>query len=230
VCYERFSHAPASYWEDQHQTLFARGQVTLREVGQVTNASNTGQVPRAEDAEASAKAFDTSMRYQMAMQMEMLSTMDFPGNNRENGTVTIFRTEFPQVMRIYGLDVPDQPAPPLDSDPLLGTPVHMRRSTYDSGSIYSPVTVTGSTHTTTQEVPYHRVMGSFLLGANSTSPQSCLYTDLMHEVIFMTEGLPSRYVGNGADIQLAFNSDYQPPPAPQAASPSPSAPPSSLIP
>jgi hypothetical protein len=212
VCYERFSQAPASYWDGVHGQLFASTEVAPATVGRTVDAANAAQIAPSADPAASAKSFDTSMRYQIAMQMEMFSNMDFPGNNPANGSVTIYRTEFPAVVRMYGLDVPDRPAP-LDSDPLKGKTLQMRRSTYDSGSLYSPVTITGSNHTTTQEVPYHRIFGSFLLGATETSAQSCLYTDLMHEVMFMTEGIPSTYAGSGEDIYRAFNDSYRQPPS-----------------
>jgi hypothetical protein len=223
ACYARFSQAPGSYWDGVHGQLFASpdGQVEQRELLGTVDAANIARIDPEGNAEANARSFDTSIRYQIAMQMEMLPNMDFPGNNPANGTVTVYRAESAAVMRMYGLDIPaGQNEPPaLASDSQVGTTLQIRRSTYDSGSLYSPVVATGGTYTTTQEVPYHRIFGSFLLGANETSTQSCLYTDLMHEVIFMTEGIPSTYRGGTMDVYNQFQNDYLPPAAPPAASP-----------
>ncbi|MDR1124593.1 MAG: hypothetical protein LBM64_00805 [Deltaproteobacteria bacterium] len=214
ACYTRFSQAPASYWDGVHGQMFRADQVETGAVNRSVDAANAARIAPSADPEASARSFDTSMRYQIAMQMEMLSTMDFPGNNPQNGSVTIYRTEQAAVMRMYGLDMPvgESSPPPIDSDSRVGTTLQMRRSTYDSGSLYSPVAATGGNYTTTQEVPYHRIFGSFLLGATETSTQSCLHTNVFHEVLFMTDGIPSTYTGDAQALHYRFGQSYTTPP------------------
>ncbi|MDR2788731.1 MAG: hypothetical protein LBD06_10355 [Candidatus Accumulibacter sp.] len=211
ACYERFAHAPREYWNNLHSQVFPPNDAAV-DVGMVIDAVDASNAARTvgNPTESTAE-FDTSMRYQIAMQMEMLSHMDFPGNNREQGTVTIHRTESPAVLRIYGLDVPEHPNP-LNNDPLVGTSLNIRRSTFDSGSLCGlPTTATGAMHTTTQEVPYYRVFNSFLLGATPNSPQSTLFSDLMREAIFMTDGLPSTYAGDAIGLLRQFEATYAAP-------------------
>jgi hypothetical protein len=220
--YRRLAHAPREYWVERQGRLLPTPTTAIRSA-MVTREADASNAERAiANPAADTSLYDTSMRYQIAMQMEMLSNMSFPGNNPAEGTVTVYRTEFPSVVQMYGLEVPSTERHPPDpaNDGRVGTVLHMRRSTFDSGSLYVPVTITGSLYTTRQEVPYHRIFGSFLLGAGPESTQSCLYSDMMHEVNFMTEGLASTYVGNGAALYRAFEADYQPP-APASPPPAP---------
>ncbi|MDR2050644.1 MAG: hypothetical protein LBQ63_02595 [Deltaproteobacteria bacterium] len=218
ACYARFAHAPAEYWEGLHGRLFASpaAEVSSDVVNQSTAASNAARI---DNPTEDSSVFDTSIRYQLAMQMEMFQNVDFPGNNRADGTVTVYRTEFPNVVRMYGLGIEANSSsipPSLADDPLIGTTLNMRRSTYDSGSLYAPIMGTGTAYTTTQEIPYHRIFNSFLLGATPESMQSCMFTNLFHEVLFMTDGIPSTYVGNGIALFRQFEREYQPPPVREA--------------
>ena len=140
--------------------------------------------------------------------MEMLANFDFPGNDRTSGQVVIHRVECGGVLAMYGID---------DSQP--GSHGVMKRGAYDSGSIICPVLGAGGSYATTQIIPHHRVIGSFFLGAQSStqgpmSGVSILHTDMQREIMFRTDGIETTYVGDGNSLAQQFMRDYQPPPPP----------------
>ena len=210
-CYDRFSHAPREYWTGLNQGLFSPGgnhdDKTIAAV-----AATRGGVPAQRTGDSNM--FDLSVRYQLAMQMEMLSNFDFPGNDPANGQLVIHRVECGGVMGLYGID---------DSQP--GSHGVMKRGTYDAGSIICPVLGAGGSLATVQTIPYHRVINSFFLGAQSSSQggmsgTSLLHTDMQREILFMTDGIETTYVGDGQQLAREFMRDYQPPqPPPQQPGP-----------
>ncbi len=205
-CYSRFSRAPGDYWTGLNQELFSPGgRHDDKAFGAVARTRQAGGF----NPTADSGMFDRSVRYQLAMQMEMFSNFDFPGNDRANGQVVIHRVECLGVLGMYNIDV-NQP----------GSHGVMKRGTYDSGSIICPTLGAGGIDATTQTIPYHRIINSFLLGAQSSaqgpmSGTSILHTDMQREVVFMTDGLETTYAGNGMTLAHQFMRDYQPPQAVQ---------------
>ena len=204
-CYARFAHAPRDYWTGMNRDLFAPGG---NHDNQAFAAVQSTRQPATFAPTADSKMFDLSVRYQLAMQMEMLANFDFPGNDRTSGQVVIHRVECGGVLAMYGID---------DSQP--GSHGVMKRGTYDSGSIICPVLGAGGAYATTQTIPYHRVIGSFFLGAQSStqgpmSGVSIMHTDAQREITFMTDGIETTYVGDGNSLALKFMHDYQPPQQP----------------
>lgn len=211
-CYARFSHAPREYWTGLNQTLFAPGgrhdDKTVAAVE--TTRQGGGFVPTAD-----SKMFDLSVRYQVAMQMEMLSNFEFLGNDPANGQLTIHRVEGQQVLNMYGINTSQ-----------VGSHGIMKRGTYDAGSIICPVLGAGGSEATVQVIPYHRVINSFFLGAQSStqgpmSGTSVLHTDMQREILFMTDGIETTYVGDGQALARKFMSEYKRPEPPQPQSPQP---------
>lgn len=195
-CYEKFAHAPGSYWDGQSAKI----------TGSTTPSTYQNQVlDVVEDTRGDVQGtrttdttlFDTSMRYQIAMQMEMLQNFQFPGNNPEKGTLTLYRTEAPGVLSMYGIDNP-------------GDSGVMKRGASDSSSILCPVMGTGGMDVTTTEVPHHRVFGSFFLGAGHSSQgdliskTSMMMGNEQREMLFMSDGLVTRFEGDGQKICSEF--------------------------
>lgn len=211
-CYDRFAHAPGEYWTGLNQTLFAPGgRHDNKTVAAVKSTRQDGGfVPTAD-----SKMFDKSVRYQLAMQMEMLANFDFPGNSRVDGQLVIHRVEGQEVLGIYGIDTSQ-----------TGSHGIMKRGTYDAGSIICPVLGAGGSEATVQVIPHHRVINSFFLGAQSStqggmSGTSVLHTDMQREILFMTDGIETTYVGDGQDLARKFMREYQPPQPAQPSQPQP---------
>lgn len=203
-CYDRFAHAPREYWEELNQN-YAGGDGSDKYAFATVNAS---RAPIQQARTADTSLFDTSLRYQMAMQMEMLSNFEFPGNNPARGEVILHRVEGNGVLGMYGIDA-TQP----------GSHGVMKRSAADSASIICPVLGAGGLDATTQTVPYYRIVNSFFLGAQGTGPLaggSLLHTDSQREIVFMSDGLDVTYQGNGNTLVHEFMDSYQPPFVPPA--------------
>lgn len=199
-CYDRFAHAPREYWESLNQT-YTDG--TVRSDNRAFVAVDASRLPIQQARTADTSLFDTSLRYQMAMQMEMFSNFDFPGNDPAQGEVTLYRVEVTGVLGMYGIDA-TQP----------GSHGVMKRGAADSASIFCHTLGAGGIDVTTQKVPYHRIVNSFFLGAQGTgdlAEESLLHTDMQREIVFMSDGLDVTYRGEGNQLAHEFMSSYQPP-------------------
>lgn len=203
-CYDRFAHAPREYWESFNQTYTGEANPFKR----TDIAVGASRLPIRQDRTEDTSLFDTSLQYQMAMQMEMFSSFDFPGNDPERGEVTLYRVEAPGILGRYGIDA-TQP----------GSHGVMKRGAADSASIFCPTPGAGGVDATTQKVPYHRIVNSFFLGAQGTGPiagESLLGSDIQREIVFMSDGLDVTYQGQGAQLVSEFVDSYQPPVVPPA--------------
>lgn len=203
-CYDRFAHAPREYWESFNQTYTGEANPFKR----TDIAVGASRLPIRQDRTEDTSLFDTSLQYQMAMQMEMFSSFDFPGNDPERGEVTLYRVEAPGILGRYGIDA-TQP----------GSHGVMKRGAADSASIFCPTPGAGGVDATTQKVPYHRIVNSFFLGAQGTGPiagESLLGSDIQREIVFMSDGLEVTYQGQGAQLVSEFVDSYQPPVVPPA--------------
>lgn len=192
-CYNYFAHAPSDYWDSLNNEIFNKD-------ANIFKIAKERKMDTLQNSIDSTSLFDTSIRYQIAMQMEMFSNIDFQGNDRKNGQVTIHRVEGIGVLDLYGIST-DQ----------VGSRRRgvMKRGAYDSGSIICPVMGAGGSDATVQVIPYHRIVNSFLLGAQSSgqggmSDKSILHADAQREVMFMTDGIETTYEGKGNDLATEF--------------------------
>lgn len=134
-------------------------------------------------------SFDKTFHMWCAMQMELFSTLDLPGTNPEQGTIRLVRTE---------------------SEEAISNSRHgdtMTRGPAESSSFGAPVAVYGNI-ATYQDVPFHRIMGSCLLGAchsreGEAATRSILATDGMREIMIMADGLHVE-VGQRVDPSWSF--------------------------
>lgn len=124
-----------------------------------------------------------SMQVWHAMNMEFLSKVDLPGNDRGKKELTVYRTESDVAMR-----------EPFGKNPKIGGTATMKRGPAESGSIISPVSVFGS-HITTQQVPHHRVFAGYYFERSPGSGKGTFLSDGEKEILFMPEGIPSKYEG-----------------------------------
>lgn len=205
-CYDRFAHAPQDYWDGVHQA-YSGG--TLRDNDRRAIAAvNASKLPIQQARTADTSLFDTSLRYQMAMQMEMFANFEFPGNDPARGEVVLHRVEFPGVLGMYGIDATKP-----------GSHGVMKRGAADSASIFCPTLGSGGVDVTTQKVPYYRIVNSFFLGADATGAmagKSLLHTDAQREIVFMSDGLDVTYQGDGLQLAHEFMDSYKPPFVPPA--------------
>lgn len=129
--------------------------------------------------------FEKTLFMWLAMQHEMFANLSLPGSDHHNRFLHLFRTESP--------------------DRLLEDTQLYHRCPVESGSFGMIVQSSNrSTHLTEQDVPFHRIMGSCLLGGGVqgnhtgvlprepqyTSKVSILTTDSMCEVMFFTPEIP----------------------------------------
>lgn len=119
----------------------------------------------------------------------IVSKVDLPNNIKSKKAIRLIRTESDEVMDIYN--------PKRET----GIRPAMKRGIAESTSLVRPVAVEGG-HLTYQEVPYHRIFGTYLIerGQYHSNIKKTLYTpfffsDGENEVIAMMDGLPHEYVG-----------------------------------
>lgn len=97
-----------------------------------------------------AETIDKTLLMHMAFTMEVLTKVDFPGKNESKGTVKVYRTEDKVVLNNNGI----RDANHADTHVI-------KMGAAESGSISAPVVVFG-THVTIRDVPFHRVLGTYL--------------------------------------------------------------------
>ena len=126
------------------------------------------------------------------------SKVDLPNNIKSKKAIRLIRTESNEVMDIYN--------PGRET----GTRPVMKRGMAESTSLVRHVVVEGG-HVTYQEVPYHRIFGTYLIekGEYNQNAKKMLYepfflSDTENEVIAMMDGLPHEYAG---EIDPDFDGD-----------------------
>ncbi|WP_461210483.1 hypothetical protein [Desulfocurvus sp. DL9XJH121] len=194
-CYEKFAHAPRGYWQGLNSGITGGDMGAY--IDQVSTTTDRTREDIAGQPATDTSMFDTSIRYQVAMQMEMLANFDFPGNDPENGVIRLYRVEGQGVLAMYGIENP-------------GDKGVMTRGASDSSSILSPVMGAGGQDATVTTVPHHRVFNSFFLGAQHSSVSdshaqtSVLMGNMQREVLFMSDGLETEFLGDGQDLCREF--------------------------
>ena len=189
--YEKFAHAPAEYWENLTETLNVPSSEMLNTLGDCYTRTASGTIP---NPSPDTKMFDKSIQYQIAMQMELLANMSFPGNNPTRREVVIYRTDSLALLPLNGF------SPTVRSAP-------MRRGASESGSFMFPVSI-GGPLLTGQTVPYHRIVNSFMLNGQHTGPQvldtsrGAIAGNLFREVLFMSDGIESTAI---TDQSMSFS-------------------------
>ncbi len=170
--YDMFARVTPEQWKQvpcNSLSPYRWGLENVPEFQDVQNSSEGNRPP----IQAS---FDKTFHMWCAMQMELFSTLELPGTNPGQGTIRLVRTE---------------------SEAAISNSRHegtMTRGPAESSSFGDPVTVYGNI-ATYQDVPFHRIMGSCLLGAchsreGEAATRSILATDGMREIMIMADGLP----------------------------------------
>ena len=117
------------------------------------------------------------------------SKVNLPNNIKSKKAIRLIRTESNLVMDLY--------------NPKRETGIRpvMKRGMAESTSLVRHVVVKGG-HVTYQEVPYHRILGTYLIeraeynqNAKKTLYTSFFLSDVENEVIAMMDGLSHEYVG-----------------------------------
>jgi hypothetical protein len=121
-----------------------------------------------------------SIKMFMAFNMEFLTHTHIPGIDRENKTLLVYRTEDKETLDNYGI-----------SEPSNEEKYTMRRGIAESGSLMEPVVVYGA-HITVQQVPLHRIFGSYLTHQFRSENGG---NEPEKEVVCLFEGIPFKYTG-----------------------------------
>jgi|GEM_PF-6259317 len=189
--YDKFAHAPAEYWDALTEAINVPESVYIATMGTAYDRTAADQI---QNPTSDTTMFDTSIQYQMAMQMELLSNMSFPGNDPANHQVVIYRTDSEIMMELNG----------LSSNVRTAT---IQRGAAESGSFIYPIAIGGNV-LTGQVVPYHRVVNSFMLsaqhsGANVKEPsRGAIGTNGFREAVFMSDGLQSTLISTAYGARL----------------------------
>ena len=125
----------------------------------------------------------SAMQAWHALNMEFLSSVDLPGNNKEAKTLNVYRTESNSAMQRE-----------LDAGLDVGGRVTLKRGPAESGSLSAPCSVFGS-HITVQEVPHHRILASYYFERSPGSGSGTFLNDNEREVLFMPHGIEATYQG-----------------------------------
>lgn len=128
------------------------------------------------------EVFEKSMIMMHAFSMEMLSNINFEGNDKDAQTVHLYRTEGRVMLEdIHGLKVGDEGV--------------LVRGPAESGSVFGATAATSS-NVTEQDVPYHRVLVPYFLPLDPQADESgFMGVDREREFVFMGEGLTAKYTG-----------------------------------
>lgn len=116
---------------------------------------------------------------------EFLRNVDFKFNDRQNGMVTLIRSEENSVMEMYNMRV--------------GKTGRMTRGAAESTSIYDAVFVFG-TETTRQSVPHHRIFGNYFFDQAPGGNKALFAGDGENEFVAMLDDLDVDYLGRHKNI------------------------------
>lgn len=120
---------------------------------------------------------DNSMTILHVYNYELLDRVDMPQKNEKTRTIHLLRTEDDAVLRTYGVE--------------KGTPVAYKRGAVESTSIFQDVRVYGN-NMVEQDVPYHRVIGTYMMERADDAGQMFL-GDSENEFVVMLEGIEGVY-------------------------------------
>lgn len=112
-----------------------------------------------------------------AFNYEFVRSVPFENNNLKKGVITLMRTESETVINRYLK---------------LGETGQMLRGAAESTSIYKPVTVAGQ-ELTMQQVPHHRILGSYFFERGAGTRISPFLGDGENEFVSLLAGLNVKY-------------------------------------
>lgn len=175
----------SNYWMGQGRTLPADANDAA--VGQHFQ----GQIDAfCRGARVSEQHMLSAMQAWHAMNMEFLSSVEMPGNDRGAKTLSVFRTESASAMQRK-----------IDAGLLPGQQVTLKRGPAESGSIVEPCAVFGN-HVTVQEVPHHRVLAGYFFERSPGANAGTFLGDNEREVLFMPHGVAATYQGEMAQAPI----------------------------
>lgn len=127
------------------------------------------------------RAYSEAMIAQHAFTHELLSRMEFDHKDAARGTVRLMRTENIDVMNLNKLSIGAKQA-------------IIQRGAAESTSIYQEVKVFG-TEMTIQDVPLHRVIGTYWQEKTPGRSDDAFLGDRENEFVALLDGVPFDYTG-----------------------------------
>ena len=131
------------------------------------------------------ETYEESMAAYQAATYQTIKSIDLPNKDPDKKTLKVSRTENPEVIQDKkGFEVGDKN-------------IKMQRGNVESGSLVAPVSVYG-TEVTIQEVPYSKVMTTYMLGGEERvgKKYTNLANDEENEVVFVPDDLPFDYTAS----------------------------------
>lgn len=112
-----------------------------------------------------------------AFTYNILTKMDLPGMNRTTRTILLHRTEDNSVLDGYGVK------------PGFNPPNRMKKRVISSTSLLNPNIIVGGEEKTFQEVPFHRIFGTYLHSNDPFGIHTSLASDEESEFLALLEGI-----------------------------------------
>lgn len=138
---------------------------------------------RAIAAAGSEKIYSETFTAWHAFNYEFVRTVELPNQDRARRLLNVVRTEDAFIMdEVYKI-------------PMHARQVTMLRGAIESTSLIKPISVYGS-EVTRQNVPYHRVMGTYFYGRYDGYSSGAFLGDNENEIVALLEGLPFDYEGS----------------------------------
>ena len=129
------------------------------------------------EAQSMGSPVDQSMLLMHVYSYEIVSRVDMPQKNAPSRTVHLLRTESDTVLSLNGIE--------------KNKPIAYKRGAVESTSIFQDVKVAGR-EMIEQDVPYHRVIGTYMIERRTDAGQMFL-GDGENEFVVMLEGVEGTY-------------------------------------
>lgn len=173
-----------SSWSNESQALkywvYRQRELGLDEYFWLKGPGDAEKLYNAYKKKYGGTVYDDSLQMWNAFNYEFMRNTRFDANNTKQGYVTLTRTEPRQAMEAAGLT--------------RGmTNVIMPRGAAESASIYQNVYV-GGAESTVQNVPHHRILGSYFFERYPGYAEGMFLGDAENEFIFIPQGIRFDYV------------------------------------
>jgi hypothetical protein len=177
--------AESYYWDSSSKTKKSRDK---KIEGLLTSSSST----EAQGTE--------SLAILQAWTMELLRNVDMPNNNRQAGTMRVYRTETDHALpqNLSRANTGKSPRIVQAKDHLAGA--------LESYASYKPVQVYNES-LIVKEVPYHRVIGTYLMSIGHSQYSGMFASDRENEFVCMVDGIDAEYHGKPKSVGLSSWSD-----------------------
>lgn len=144
-------------------------------------------------------SYDNTLAAYHAFNYELMSRVEMPNNDLQQGVMRIYRTESIGVLQANGVNI--------------GSGQTMVRGAAESASAFTPVEAVAGNELTIQEVPHHRIIGAYFQSRAPGGDDGAFLGDDENEIVFIPDGIEFEYTGENTRRQqaaLKAQPNYQP--------------------